>query len=130
MWLMTLFALILLLSCQLCTSKTIRSDESNSWHLLCEMKHKNDFVYDASVTSFGCRLNCIVLRETKHDVNSYFTETDVYEHNLNDGIFCKRDHVSVLIKQRLYVMRQLRRQFIKTQSRSSFNVLHVYLSLL
>jgi hypothetical protein len=64
-----------------------------SWHLMCEMKHKSEFVFDASVTNNGCKLNCVVLTSSQEDRQQFFDKSDIFEHNLNDGIYCKRDHV-------------------------------------
>ncbi|KAI1291013.1 hypothetical protein HDE_07719 [Halotydeus destructor] len=65
----------------------------NSWHLMCEMLHKDEFVFDANIGALGCRLNCVVLKGSNHGDKSYYDQTDVFEHNLNDGIYCKRDHI-------------------------------------
>lgn len=60
---------------------------------MCEMKHKDEFVFDASVTSFGCKLNCVVLSSTGHDRSAFFDKSEIISHELNDGIYCKRDHI-------------------------------------
>lgn len=77
----TVFVLCLWSVIHVTQSRTIRShDDSNSWHLLCEMKHKDQFVFDASVTAHGCRLNCVVLRETRNGDHTYYESADVFEH--------------------------------------------------
>ena len=68
---------------------------------MCDMYHTqqlNDsdkFVINAVVSATGCQLTCVVLESSSKEQKGFFDRTVTHLHNLNDGIYCKRDHVSV-----------------------------------
>ena len=73
----------------------------NSWHLMCEMFHSDNFLLDASVSPHGCQLKCVVLESTARPETElgevkptvFFDKSVIHHHNLNDGVYCRRDHV-------------------------------------
>lgn len=78
-----------------------KKHDDNSWLLMCDMYHtqqQNDsdkFVINAIVSPTGCQLTCVVLESSSQQQKGFFDRTVTHLHNLNDGIYCKRDHVSV-----------------------------------
>lgn len=65
----------------------------NSWLLMCDMIHSNHLVVDASVAPSGCQLKCVVLESSSEETKEYYDKSVTHYHTLNDGIYCKRDHV-------------------------------------
>jgi hypothetical protein len=71
----------------------------NSWLYICETIHSAKFLIDASVSSHGCQLKCVVL-ESQHQPKKsdppspiIFDKSVTHTHDLIDGVTCKRDHV-------------------------------------
>lgn len=83
-----------------------KKHDDNSWLLMCDMFHtqqQNDsdkFVINAIVSPTGCQLTCVVLESSSSEQKGFFDRTVTHLHNLNDGIYCKRDHVSHLLHDR------------------------------
>lgn len=61
---------------------------------MCDMLHPGKFVFDASVSDHGCSLRCIYFDSSVNATDQIFDVSIQKEHNLNDGIYCRRDHVS------------------------------------
>lgn len=107
---MTVFITLVLVVLTITSVANSSSDQDNSWHLMCEMHHKDMFVFDASVSSFGCKLSCTVLTSTSDKHKAFFDKSVTHEHNLNDGTYCKRDHVSVHLLSKISKDIRLKRQ--------------------
>lgn len=65
----------------------------NSWLLMCDMLHPGKFVFHASVADHGCSLRCIYFDSSHNSSSEYYDVSIQKDHNLNDGIYCRRDHV-------------------------------------
>jgi len=65
----------------------------NSWLLMCDMIHANHLVVNASIASSGCQLKCVVLESSSEEMKEYYDKSVTHFHILNDGIYCKRDHL-------------------------------------
>lgn len=76
-----------------------KKEDDNTWLHLCEMYHPhqvngtNSIVMNAVVSETGCQLRCFVLQSSSHEHRDFLDKSVTHSHNLNDGIYCKRDHV-------------------------------------
>ena len=79
------------------TVPVVATTPENSWLLMCDMLHPGKFVFDASVADHGCSLRCIYLASSHNTSNDFFDLTIQKDHNLNDGIYCRPDHVCLFV---------------------------------
>lgn len=74
--------------------EAVKGSYSYSYSNLCEAFHSGSFVVDSGITGNGCKLQCVILTNSSEKKKEFFDRSLTVEHNLHDGIICKRDHVS------------------------------------
>lgn len=74
--------------------EAVKGSYSYSYSNLCEAFHSGSFIVDSGITGNGCKLQCVILTNSSEKKKEFFDRSLTVEHNLHDGIICKRDHVS------------------------------------